>query len=293
VSRYRLIAAQKAQHSVVRLCRALRVSTSGFYAWQRRTPSPRAQANLQLTEQIRSIHTRSQATYGRPRVQAELRAQGHCVNHKRVARLMRRAGLVGHTPRRFRSTTLADPQRRREDLVRRQFSAQGPNQLWVSDITYVRTWAGWLYLAVILDVYSRRVVGWSLGEQMKADLAISALQMAVQTRRPAAGLIHHSDRGSQYTSSAYGELLRKYGARQSLGQPGTAYDNAVAESFFATLKREVVYRHPWPTRQAARSAIFSFLEGWYNRQRRHSALGYLSPNAFEELHSSAPTDQIA
>jgi putative transposase len=287
VSRYRFIAAQKAHHSVAQLCRVLQVAPSGYYAWQHRQPSRRAQANPVLTEQIREVHDRSRCTYGAPRVHAELRARGQQVSRKRVARLMRQAGLVGRPPKRFRRTTLAGPQVQAEDLVQRQFVATAPDQLWFGDITYIRTWEGWLYLAVILDAYSRKVVGWAMADHLRTELATAALDMALRTRRPKPGLVQHTDRGVQYTSTAYGELLSADQVRQSVGRPGTCWDNAVAESFFATLKLELIYRHIWPTRRQAELAIFDFIAGWYNQHRRHSALGFLSPAEVERRTSPA------
>jgi transposase InsO family protein len=289
VSRYRFIAAQKAQHAVAQLCRLLQVAPSGYYAWLHRQPSLRAQTNAALTEQIRAVHDRSHCTYGAPRVHAELRAQGQQVSRKRVARLMRAAGLVGRPPRRFRRTTVADRQVQAEDLVQRQFVATAPDQLWFGDITYVWTWEGWLYLAIILDAYSRKVIGWAMADHLRTELATSALQMALRTRRPKPGLIQHTDRGVQYTSTAYEHLLAAYQARQSVGRPGTCWDNAVAESFFATLKTELIYRHVWPTRRQAEVAIFEFINGWYNQHRRHSALGFLSPAEVERRTSPAAT----
>ena len=287
MSRYRFIAAQKAQHSVARLCRVLQVAPSGYYAWQHRSPSARAQANAVLTEQIRAVHDRSRCTYGAPRIHAELRAGGQQVSRKRVARLMRAARLVGRSPRRFHRTTVADSQAQAKDLVQRQFSATAPDQLWFGDITYVRTWEGWLYLAILLDAYSRKVVGWAMADHLRAELATAALQMALETRRPKPGLIQQTDRGSQYTSAAYAELLAAHQVRQSVGRPGTCWDNAVAESFFATLKSELIYRQVWPTRRQAELAIFEFIAGWYNQHRRHSALGFLSPAEVERRTSPA------
>jgi putative transposase len=285
VSRYRFIAAQEAQYSVAQLCRVLHVAPSGFYAWRHRQPSRRAQANALLTEQIRAIHEQSKCTYGAPRVHADLRARKQRVSRKRVARLMRVAGLVGRPPRRFRRTTVADPNVQVDDLVQRSFGAVAPDQKWFADITYVRTWEGWLYLAVILDAYSRKVVGWAMADHLRTGLATEALEMALSTRRPKPGLIHHSDRGVQYTSTAYGELLSAHQACQSVGRPGTCWDNAVAESFFATLKNELIYRHVWPTRHYAELAIFEFIAGWYNQYRRHSTLAYCSPAEVERRAS--------
>jgi putative transposase len=282
VSRYRFIAAEKAQHSVVLLCRVLGVARSAFYAWQRQQASARAQADEQLADEIKDIYDDSRCSYGAPRVHAELRNRGKRIGRKRVARLMRQAGLVGRCPRRFRRTTIPDPTTQVQDLVQRQFRPSAPNQLWLSDITYIRTWEGWLYLAVILDAFSRKVVGWALADHMRTELATTALQMALTSRQPPPGLIHHSDRGSQYTSAAYGDMLEEHALRQSIGRPGTCWDNAVAESFFATLKKELIYPHVWPSRQSARTAIFAFIEGWYNRVRLHSTLNYSSPHVYEE-----------
>jgi transposase InsO family protein len=282
VSRYRFIAEEKAHHSVVLLCRVLGVAKSAFYAWQRQEPSVRAQADQSLTQAIKDVYDDSRCTYGAPRVHAELRRCGKRVGRKRVARLMRKAGLVGRCPRRFGRTTIADPTAQTQDLVQRQFRPTTPNRLWCADISYIRTWEGWLYLAVILDAFSRKVVGWAVADHLRTDLAAAALQMALTSRRPLPGLIHHSDRGTQYTSTTYGEILAERGLRRSIGRPGTCWDNAVAESFFATLKKELFYPHTWATRRSARAAIFSFIEGWYNRARLHSTLNYCSPEMCEE-----------
>lgn len=287
MSRFRFIAAEKARHPVARLCRLLEVSTSGLYAWGQRQPAPRTQADRALTDRIRTIYDRSRCTYGAPRVHAELRAAGQRVGRKRVARLMRTAQLVGRVRRRFRRTTIPDPMTQVVDLVQRHFNAAAPDQLWVADITYVRTWEGWLYLAMILDAFSRRVVGWALAEHLRTTLTLEALEMALVSRRPRPGLIHHTDRGCQYTAEAYSNVLVAHGIAPSLGQPGTCWDNAMAESFFATLKTELLHRCSWPTRRQARTAIFEFIEGFYNRQRRHSALGYQSPAEFELNHRAA------
>jgi transposase InsO family protein len=280
VSRFRFIAVEKASYPVVRLCRVLGVSASGFYAWVQRKPSARAVANMALTERIRAIHTRSRCTYGSPRVHAELR-EASPVGRKRVARLRQKAGLVGCRPRGFRRTTIANPATQVDDLVRREFRSTDLDQLWMADITYVRTDEGWLYLATILDACSRRVVGWSLADHLRTELALDALTMALTARHPEPGLMHHSDRGTQYLAGAYTGRLADHHLRQSVGQPGTCWDNAAAESFFATLKTELLHRQTWPTRQQARTAIFEYIEVFYNRQRRHSTLGYLTPAEFE------------
>jgi transposase InsO family protein len=288
VSRFRFIAAEKAGHSVVRMCRLLGVSPSGFYAWKKRKPPARAVANATLTEQIRTVHAQSRGTYGSPRVHAELR-EARPVGRKRVARLMRQAGLVGCRPRGFRRTTIPAPSVQADDLVKRDFRLSSLDQVWMSDITYVRTDEGWLYLATILDACSRRVVGWSLADHLRTELALDALAMALDRRRPAPGLIHHSDRGTQYLAHAYASLLDQQHVRQSVGCPGTCGDNAVAESFFATLKTELLHRQTWRTRQQARTAIFEYIEAFYNRQRRHSTLGYLSPAEFEDRYHRQAT----
>jgi len=239
--------------------------------------------NAILVERIRTIHAESDCTYGMPRVRAEFRDQGDRINGKRIARLMRTHGLQGVSRRRgYVVTTQRNAQQRSApDLVNRRFVADGPDQLWVADMTYVPTWSGFLYLAIVLDVWSRRVVGWSMGDRMTADLVLSALNMAVHQRKPT-GVIHHSDQGSQYTSVAFGERCAAMGVRPSTGSVGDAYDNAMAESFFASLECELIERRSWPTQREARMAVFTWIEGWYNPRRRHSALGYRSPMQFEK-----------
>lgn len=282
MSCYQFIEAEKAWYPITMLCRVLGVARSGYYAWLRRGVSARIQADQRLAEQIRRHHAQSRSTYGAPRIHADLRATGIRCGCKRVARLMRQAGLVGCHRRRSLRTTVSDPRPAPlPNLVGRAFHADAPNRLWVGDITFIPTWEGWLYLAVLLDVASRRVVGWAMAEHLRADLPRAALQMALTTRRPAAGLIHHTDRGSQYTAHGYQALLRMHQIMPSLSRAGDCYDNALAESFIATLKTELIQRQSWPTRQRARQAIFEWIEVFYNRQRRHSALGYQSPAAFE------------
>lgn len=277
--------ANQADFPVRTLCRVLRVSASGFYAWRDRAPSRRSMDNAVLTEKIRRAHADSDATYGMPRIRAELMEQGMTVSRKRVARLMRQAGLRGVSRRRgFVVTTQRDERLRpAPDLVQRSFRADGPNQLWVADMTYIPTWVGFIYLAVVIDVWSRRVVGWSIGEHMTSDLVLAALNMALQQRRPTS-VIHHSDQGSQYTSLAFGNRCREMGVHPSMGSVGDAYDNAMAESFFASLECELIARRSFKTRTEARLAAFSWIEGWYNPRRRHSALSYLSPMNFERKH---------
>jgi putative transposase len=283
VSAYEFVEREKAHHSVVRLCHVLGVSPSGYWAWRTREPSARARADAQLAEQIRTIHQASRGTYGVPRVRAELVATGTRCGHTRVARLMRRAGLVGcHRRRPFHTTPRAPAVAPAPDLVQRTFAASAPNQLWTADITYVPTTCeGFLYLAVILDVCSRRVVGWSMADHLRTELVVGALEMAVWNRRPDAGLIHHSDHGGQYTSLLFGERCQAVGIRCSMGSVGDCYDNAMAESFFATLECELLARQTFRTQNEARTALFEYIEVFYNRQRRHSALGYLSPDAYE------------
>jgi len=284
VSRYRFIEVEKVNHAVRTLCRVLQVSRAAYYHWCHQPQSEWALTDAGLTTKITAIHARSRQTYGAPRVQAELRTMGQSHSRKRVARLMRLAGLAGRYPRRFRRTTISDPLTSIPDLVQRDFAPTGPNQLWVGDITYIRTWEGWLYLAVLLDCYSRRVVGWSMADHLRTELPLEALRMALARRGPAPELIHHTDRGCQYTSEAYTNLLAAHRIRSSLSRPHNCWDNAVAESFFATLKSDLVYRHPWPARAAARSAIFEYIEGFYNPCRLHLTLGNLSPVAYETRH---------
>lgn len=264
------------------MCRVLRLSRSGYYAWRRRVPSSRAQANETLREQICEVFRVSRQTYGSPRLQQALQAQGLVCSRKRVARLMRLDGLVAKkTRRRKPQTTQRDPQATpAPNRLHQDFSAPAPDRKWAGDITYIDTAEGWLYLAVILDLYSRRVVGWAMDEHMQASLVQQAWQMAVSQRDPSAELLHHSDQGSQYTSALYQQSLTAFQCQVSMSRVGNCYDNAVAESFFATLKAECA-DHPFATRAQARTAIFEYIEAWYNRQRLHSTLGYLSPVAFE------------
>jgi len=264
----------------------LGVSRSGYYAWRERPVSARTQSNLVLTERIRTIHERSRAGalwagYGAPRIHAELRYEGISCSRKRVARLLRLAGLQGCHRRKGARTTRRSPEMApTPDLVKRDFAASAPDQLWVADITYVPTWAGFLSLAVVLDACSRRVVGWAMAEHVRTELVIEAVEMALWQRRPD-GVIHHSDQGSQYTSLAFGRRLREAGMTASMGSRGDCFDNAMAESFFATLECDLLARQSFPTRNAARLALFDYIEGFYNTHRRHSALDYLSPLAYE------------
>jgi putative transposase len=282
--KFRLIGAEKAQHSVSLLCEVLGVSRSGFDAWLKRRPSKRWVTDVRLLELIHAIHEESDGTYGSPRIHAELRHRGVRVGRKRVERLMRRHSLSGLVKRRKRRTTVRVPGvRPAPDLVGRDFEPREPNRLWVADLTEVATWEGKLYLAVVLDCFSRRVVGWSMRDDMRAELVVEALEMAVRRRKPEAGLVHHSDQGSQYVSLRFGERCRAAGIRISMGARASALDNAACEAFFGSLKRERLNRRSWPTRREARSAIFEWIEGWYNPRRLHSTLGYLSPNNYEQL----------
>jgi putative transposase len=265
------------------LCRVLRVSRSGYYDWKDRSPSKRDRENAALIEKIREIHNRSRRIYGYPRVHAELRALGVRCSRKRVARLMRIAGLQGCIRGRRKRTTHRDKHAvPAPDLVGRNFAAAAPNKVWTADITYIHTQEGFLYLAFILDVYSRRVVGWSMAHHLRAELVVDALEMALWRRKPTAGLVHHSDRGVQYTSLSFGKRLEEAGIVPSMGRAGSALDNAISESFVASLKCELLYGHRFPSREVARIAIFDYIEGFYNRVRRHSSLGYLSPDDYEQ-----------
>ena len=270
------------------MCRVLGVSPSGFYAWRKRPPSARSHADAQLSLRVSKIHQRSDATYGAPRVHAELAAAGIKVGRKRVARLLKKAGLVGVSRRKWIHTTVRDRSARpAPDLVARNFGAPQPNRLWVADITYIPTWAGFLYLAVVLDVFSRRIVGWAMETHLRTELVLEALDLALWQRRPEA-VIHHSDQGSQYTSIQFGARCREAGVRPSMGSVGDCFDNAMCESFFATLECELLARRRFKTQAEARMAVFEFIEGWYNPHRRHSALDYLSPVSYERSHNSQP-----
>jgi len=272
------------------MCRVLEVSESGYYAWRGRPPCARAVRDAALLAELRGFHARSDGTYGAPRLLQDLVDAGHAVGRKRVARLMRSAELVGVSktkgPPRPKSTVPESPPA--PDLVRRNFTATAPNQLWVADITYVPTWAGFLYLATVLDVFSRRIVGWAMASTLHTSVVLDALQMATTQRQPTA-VIHHSDQGSQYGAIAFGQRCEVLGVRPSMGSRGDAYDNAMAESFFATIECELFARHKFATHAQARLAIFRYIEGWYNPHRRHSALGQRSPIAYETAMLTVPT----
>ena len=280
--KYIFLAAHEGEFGVKRMCKALSVKRSGYYAWRKRKPSTRAQANEALLALIKAEHTKSRKTYGSPRLHVVLRRQGVLCGRNRVARLMRMHGIVGRTKRRYYPHTtqrqagvIPAPNRLNQD-----FSAAAPNQKWVSDFTYIETAQGWLYLAVVLDLFSRRVVGWAMSAKMDTALVETALRMALLGRRPPAGLLHHSDQGSQYTSTAYLNCLNAALAELSMSGAGNCYDNAVMESFFSTLKTECV-TGIFLTHAQARTVIFEYMEVWYNRQRLHSTLGYRSPVDFE------------
>lgn len=290
---YTFIAAEKpAERNVHRSCLLLSVSRSAYYEWSKHTPSAHATRDETLRARIRRIHRESRGTYGAPRIHQQLRQEGLETARKRVARVMAEAGLHGRQKRRFKKTTVVDAEATADwdDLLERDF---GPvdrplNQAWVGDITYIRTWRGWAYLATVIDLASRRVVGFAVADHMRTSLVEEAMAMALKSRHPAPGLIFHSDRGSQYTSRAFRALLARHHIRQSLSRPRQCWDNAVAESFFATLKTELVYRQPLATVPAARSAVFEYIEAFYNRKRLHSALGYQSPSAYEACRLSQP-----
>ena len=275
------MSANQAIFSIRAMCRVLEVSASGYYAWRRRMMSVRAREDEQLQQRIRTIHVLSRRTYGAPRIHAELKDEGTHVGRKRVARLMRAARLQGVSRRRSTVTTRRDRSARpAPDLVDRQFVADKANALWVADITYVPTWSGFLYLAVVLDVWSRKIVGWAMATHLRTSLVTSALDMAIAQRSPS-NVIHHSDQGCQYTSIEFGKRCREAGVRPSMGSVGDCFDNAMCESFFATLECELIERFTFRTHGEARMAIIDFIEGFYNTRRRHSALGYSSPVQFE------------
>jgi transposase InsO family protein len=287
--KFGFIQAEKAHYPVALLCRVLGVSRAGYYAWEGREASARQKANAALAERIRRVHQQSRCNYGSPRVHAELKAQGEHVGRHRVARLMREEGLRARRRRRFvRTTDSKHGLPVAPNVLARDFRPPGPNRVWATDITYVPTREGWLYLAVVMDLFSRRIIGWAMGECIDRHLVLVALDMALKGRRPPEGLLHHSDRGSQYASEDYQRALAARGIRCSMSRKGNCWDNAVVESFFSTLKTELVHRVDFLTRAAAKSALFEFIEVFYNRKRRHSSLGYVSPAEFELAASQVP-----
>ena len=276
--------ANQADYPVVILCRVLGVSTSGYYAWRDRKPSVRVRSDAVLKERIKAIHVDSRGTYGVPRIFEELKALGVSVSRKRIARLMGELGIEGVSRRkRTRTTVRREDARPVPDLVDRDFTAEAPDRLWVADITYIPTWVGFLYLVVVIDAFSRRVVGWAMANHLRTELVLDALNMALWQRRPD-NVIHHSDQGCQYTSIAFGKRCQIAGVRPSMGSVGDCYDNALAESFFATLECELIDRCTFRTHAEARMAVFEFIEGWYNPRRRHSSIDYLSPVHYERRY---------
>jgi putative transposase len=285
VSCFRFIAAEKTSYPISLMCRVLGVSRSGFHAWERRGPSERSLVDARLSERIRELYARSRESYGARRIYLDLRDEDVRVGRKRVERLMRAAGLSGYVKRRkFRTTFGVAGVRVADDLVERDFNPPAANRLWASDIKYVSTWEGTLYLTSVIDCFSRKVVGWSMRADMQAELVVDALEMAIETRQPAGELIHHSDQGSQYVALIFGQRLREAGIAQSMGSKGDCYDNAVCESFHATLEKELLKGRSFKTRQEAKTVIFEWIEAWYNPSRRHSRLGYLSPDQYERDH---------
>jgi transposase InsO family protein len=281
--RFRFIEDRRADYPVTVLCDVLGVSPAGYYAWRARPESQRAAANRELVDNIKRVHRDTCGRYGSPRIHAELMAQGRGVSRGRIERLMRRHGIraIMARPRRMRTTDSRHDFPIAANLLKRSFTAAAPNQIWLADITYVETDQGWLYLAMVLDLYSRKIVGWAMADHLRADLPLTALRMAISIQRPGAGLIHHSDRGVQYASTEYRRLLQSAGLRASMSRKGDCYDNAPMESFFHTLKTELVYHTHYATRADATRDIFAYIEGFYNRTRRHSAIGYISPIEME------------
>ena len=291
MSVFPFIEAEKAElRNVAKACELVEVSRSAFYEWHQHRPSPRELADAELAERIQAIYDDSKGTYGWPRVHRQLRRDGVHVSRKRVARIMRQQGLIGRCRRRWTKTTISDPQTQAVDLIKRAF---GPgtvelDRVYVGDITYIWTWEGWAYLATVIDLASRRVVGWALADHMRADLVCDALRQAIDMLRPAPGAIFHSDRGTQYTSSEFTSLLGQHEMLQSLSRPRQCWDNAVAEAWFATLKLELIDRHSWATRAQVRTAVFEFIEIFYNRRRLHSSLNYMTPIEYEATNIHHP-----
>lgn len=289
---FRFIDSERVNYPVKVMAEVLGVSRQAYYAWVKRPPSARATQDQDLRRLVKEIHARNRGVYGSPRIHAELRmVHGIRVSRKRVQRLMREARISGLIPKKRGKTTIRVPGVRvADDLLMRNFTADRPDQAWVADITYLATWEGWLYLAAVQDLYSRKIVGWAMGDHMRSELVEDALKMAVHRRNPKAGLIHHSDQGSQYVSLAFGQLTTANGIARSMGKVGSAYDNAAAETFFATLKKELIKRRSWPTRAELRSEVFSYIEGFYNNTRRHSYLGWKSPAEYEDQASLVLTE---
>jgi putative transposase len=281
--RFRFIEDHRADYPVTIMCGALDVSPAGYYAWRSRTESPRSAANRELLDHISRVHRDTRGRYGSPRIHVELKAQGRGVSRGRIERLMRRHGIraIMARPRRVRTTDSRHDHPIAPNLLNRNFSAAAPNQIWLTDITYVETGQGWLYLAAVMDLYSRRIVGWAMDDHLRTELPLAALNMAISTRRPDANLIHHSDRGVQYASADYRIALQSASMQVSMSRRADCYDNAPMESFFHTLKTEQVYHQQYATREQAKSDIFAYIEGFYNRTRRHSSIGYKAPIEIE------------
>lgn len=283
--RFKFILAEQKIFPIPLMCKVLQVSRSGFYAWQKRDPSPLQKANEKLASRIQIIFNTHKQNYGSPRIHEELKEEGFAIGRKRIARIMREQGLLAVPPRRFQRTTDSKHSLPvAANVLERNFTVQVPNAVWATDITYIRTWEGWLYLAVVLDLYSRRVIGWAMAPHMRTELVLTALEQALGQRLPGKDLMHHSDRGSQYASEEYKKALTDNGIICSMSRKGNCWDNAVVESFFGTLKTELIYRQSWPTRQAVRDAVVAYF-CYYNRHRRHSTLGYVSPMKYEELRA--------
>jgi putative transposase len=277
--RFRFIEDRRADYPVRALCEVLDVSPAGYYAWRSRAESQRSVANRSLVDDIKRVHRDTHGRYGSPRIHVELKAQGRGVSRGRIERLMRRHGIraIMARPRRMRTTDSCHGLPIAPNLLGRNFAATAPSRIWLADITYIETDQGWLYLAAVLDLYSRRIVGWATADHLRTDLPLAALKMAISAKRPAAGLIHHSDRGVQYASAEYRKVMQSAGFQASMSRKGDCYDNAPMESFFHTLKTELIHHRQYATRQDATRDIFAYIEGFYNRTRRHSAIGYISP----------------
>ena len=286
--RYEFIEEHRSEFPIVRMCHVLGVQRSGYYAWRKQPMSAQKMANEKLTEKIREVHQESRETYGSPRVYRELKAQGQTCSENRVAKLMREHNIRAKTRRKFKVTTRRDKSHPVVgNVLKQQFRAERPDQIWLSDITYINTREGWLYLAAIMDLFSRRIVGWAMAERITSELTCEALRMGLRQRQPKSGLIHHSDRGAQYTADSFQALLRVHDIQPSMSGKGNPYDNAPMESFFGRLKTELVHHYDYQTRQEARMSLFEHIEGFYNLRRLHSALGYVSPVAFEQAYLSA------
>ena len=282
--RFRFIDEHKGEYSISLMCRVLQVTRSGYYAWRKRPVSPREQASQALGREIRAIFEQHRGVYGCPRIHRELQDRGIRCGHNRVARLLRLHGLQARRKRSYKVTTQSKHSLPvAPNLLVQDFTATAPNEVWLADITYITTSEGWLYLAAVLDLYSRRIVGWALGKRLGRQLTLDALEMALRSRKPPPGLIHHSDRGSQYASAEYQALRKLHDITPSMSRRGNCYDNAPMESFFASLKSECVYQQLYASRAAARTSVFDYVEVFYNRQRMHSALDYMSPHAYEQL----------